>query len=212
VGFKSSSDGFHLSPDIDEGFRVSGSGDFRIFKISKHEIEFGTPKEIHTFFEVPGVSPPMFLSQGIPFSYGLGFSFGEIEDIPEFFFEEKDFLYGSSSVDFDHLRDEKMFFSSPSIHSRFRSSAIKASRQLLRNSFQGAIVLDDFLYGFRDGGLSSPLASFNPFDGKKKAFMGATWVSTFHIDHLDLEQKTTFKVRGIDGAPMLFFLAEGCFC
>jgi hypothetical protein len=68
--------------------------------------------------------------------------------------------------------------------------------------------LDDSSYGFRDEGLSSPLVSFNPFDGKRKAFMGATWVSTFRIDHPDLEQKTTFKVRGFDGAPMLFFLAE----
>jgi len=39
-GFKSSSDRFHLSPDIDEGFRFSRTRDFWIFKVGKHEIEF----------------------------------------------------------------------------------------------------------------------------------------------------------------------------
>jgi len=116
VGFESSSDGFHLSPDIDESLTLPGSRDARILQVGKHEIEFRAHEKIHTFFEVPGVSPPMFLSQGIPFSYSLGFCFGEVEDTPKFFFKEKDFLYRSSSVDFDHLRDEEVVFFSPSIH------------------------------------------------------------------------------------------------
>jgi hypothetical protein len=116
VGFESSSDSFHLSPDIDESFTLPGSGDARILQVGKHEIEFRTHEKIHTFFEVPGVSPPVFLSQGIPFSYGLGFCFGKIEDTPKLFFKEKDFLYGSSSVNFDHLRDEEVVLFSPPIH------------------------------------------------------------------------------------------------
>jgi len=68
--------------------------------------------------------------------------------------------------------------------------------------------LDDSSYGFGDKGSCSPLVSFIPFNGKKRAFVGANWVSTFRIDHPDLEQEATFKVRGFDGAPMLFFLVE----
>lgn len=96
----------------------------------------------------------------------------------------------------------------PSIHGGFRSGGIKASKQSLRDSFQGAIVLNDSSNGFGDEGFRSPLVSFDPFNGKRKAFVGATRVSTFRIDHPDLEQKATFKVGGFDGAPMLFFLAE----
>jgi len=116
VCFESSSSSFHLSPNIDEGFRLSGSWYSRISKVSKHEVEFRAHEEIHTFLEMPGVLPPMFLSQGISFCYGLSFCLREVEDIPEFFFKEKDFLYRSTSVDLDHLRDEQMFFLSPSIH------------------------------------------------------------------------------------------------
>jgi hypothetical protein len=116
VGFKSSADCFHLSPNVDEGFRVSGSRDTGIFEISQHEIEFRTHEEIHTLLKVPGVSPPIFFSQGIPFGYGFGFCFRQIKDIPEFLFKEKDLFNRGSFVDFDHLRDEEMFFFGPSIH------------------------------------------------------------------------------------------------
>ena len=87
-GFESSLNNFHLSPDIDEGFRVSGSRNSRVFEVGKHEIKFGAQEEIYTFLEMPGVSPPMFLGQGIPFYYGIGLCFGEIEYeyIPEFLF------------------------------------------------------------------------------------------------------------------------------
>jgi len=340
MGFESSTDCFHLSPDVDEGFRLSGSRDTGIFEVGEHEIKFGVHEKIHTLLKVPGVSPPLFLSQGIPFSHGLGSRLGEVKEIPEFFFKEENLFDGGPFVDFNHLRDEKMFFFSPSvhmfkqspfhlpeffsvegpafslkrlseldqsifevlpeslhdvevivlegsfrpdftddfgeggpevkddavgvdapaielseelfsdptavkprdgfdikdshldgisgdlfitasssghifinregsrelelaedireivfggealfpsIHGRFRSRAIKGSRQPLRDSFQGAIVLDDSSYGFGDEGLSSPLVSFNPFDGKRKAFVGATWVSTFSIDHPNLE-------------------------
>ena len=53
VGFKSSPDCFHLSPNVDEGFMVSGSRDTGIFEISQHEIEFITHEEIHTLLKVP---------------------------------------------------------------------------------------------------------------------------------------------------------------
>ena len=86
MSFKSSSDGFHLSPNIDEGFTLSGSRDTRIFEVGKHEIEFGAHEEIHTFLEMPGVSPPIFLSQGISFGKSFGFGFGEVEDGPNFLF------------------------------------------------------------------------------------------------------------------------------
>jgi hypothetical protein len=99
VSFESSSDGFHRSPNIDEGFTLSGSRDTRIFEVSKHEIEFRAHEEIYTFLEVPGISPPMLLSQSIPFSDSLDFCLGEVKDIPEFFFKEKDFFYWRSSVD-----------------------------------------------------------------------------------------------------------------
>ncbi len=46
--FESPPNSFHLPPDIDGGFRVSGSRDPGIFKISKHEIEFRAPEEIYT--------------------------------------------------------------------------------------------------------------------------------------------------------------------
>lgn len=70
VSFGSSSKSFHLSPEIDEGFRLFGSRDFRIFKIGKHEIEFRALEEIRAFLKTPGISPPMLLSQGIPFGRG----------------------------------------------------------------------------------------------------------------------------------------------
>jgi hypothetical protein len=72
VSFKPSSNRFHLSPDIDEAFRLSGSRDFGIFEIGEHEIRFRAHKEIHTLLEMPGVSPPIFLSQSIPFVKGDG--------------------------------------------------------------------------------------------------------------------------------------------
>jgi hypothetical protein len=56
--FESPSNTFYLSPDIDDGFRVSGSRNPGIFKISQHEIEFKAHKEIYTLLEMPGVSPP----------------------------------------------------------------------------------------------------------------------------------------------------------
>lgn len=91
--FKSSSGGFHLSPDINEGFKVSRSRDLGIFEVSEHEIEFRALEIIHTFLKMPGVFPPIVFSQGIPFGHGLGFCFREIEDIPDLFFKEKDFFY-----------------------------------------------------------------------------------------------------------------------
>jgi hypothetical protein len=114
--FESLSNSLYLSPDVDEGFGVSGSWDLGIFKISQHEIEFRARKKIHTLLEVPGVSPPIFLSQSIPFGYCFCFCLGEVKDIPELFFKEKDFFDRGSFIDLDHLRDEKMFFFSPSIH------------------------------------------------------------------------------------------------
>ena len=61
ICFESSSDSFHLSPDIDEGFRLSGSRDPGIFEIGQHESEFRAHKKVHTLLEVPRVLPPMFL-------------------------------------------------------------------------------------------------------------------------------------------------------
>ena len=116
VGFESSADSFHLSPDVDKGFRVAGSRDVGIFEVGEHGIEFGVHEEIHTLLEVPGISPPIFLSQGISFGNGLGFGFGEVEDRPNFFFEEKHLFDRGSFVDIDHLRNEKMFFIGPSVH------------------------------------------------------------------------------------------------
>jgi hypothetical protein len=116
VGFKSSADCFHLSPNVDEGFRVSGSRDTGIFKISQHEIEFRTHEEIHTLLKVPGFSPPTFLTQGIPFSHSLGFRLGEVKDIPDLFFKEKDLFDRSSFIDLYHFRDEQVFFFGPSVH------------------------------------------------------------------------------------------------
>jgi hypothetical protein len=114
--FKSTSDSFNLSPDIDEGLRVSRSWDSRILEIGKHEIEFRAHKKIHALLEVPGVLPPMLLSQGIPFGHGLSFCCRELEDMPDFFFKEKDLFYRGSFVDFHHFWDEQMFFFSPSVH------------------------------------------------------------------------------------------------
>jgi hypothetical protein len=116
VTFESSSDNFHLSPHVDKRFRVPGSRDVRIFEVGKHEIEFGAHEEIHTFLEMPGVSPPIFLSQGISFGKSFGFGFGEVEDGPNLFFEKKHLFYRGSFIDIDHLRDKKMFFISPSVH------------------------------------------------------------------------------------------------
>jgi hypothetical protein len=78
--FESLSNSFYLSPDVDEGFGVSGSWDLGIFKISQHETEFRARKEVHTLLEVPGVSPPIFLSQSIPFGYRFCFCLGEVKD------------------------------------------------------------------------------------------------------------------------------------
>lgn len=55
VCFESSSNTFHLSPNIDGSFRLSRSRYFRISKAGKHNIEFRAHEEIHTFLEVPGV-------------------------------------------------------------------------------------------------------------------------------------------------------------
>jgi len=72
-------------------------------------------KEIHTFLEMPGVPLPISLSQNIPFSFGLGFSFGKFEDIPEVFLK-RNFFNKGSFVDLNHLRDEETVFFDPSIH------------------------------------------------------------------------------------------------
>ncbi len=116
VGFESSSHGFNLSPDIDKGFRVSGSRNPGIFEISEHDSEFWTREEIHALLEMPGVPPPMFLTQGIPFSHGLGFRLGEVKDIPDLFFKEKDLFDRGSFIDLYHFRDEQVFFFGPSVH------------------------------------------------------------------------------------------------
>jgi hypothetical protein len=113
--FESSSNRFHFSPDIDEGLGVSRSWDLGIFEVGQHEIKFRAHQEVHTLLEIPRVSPPMFFSQGISFGYDFGFGLGELEDISEFFFKEKDFLYGGSPVDLDHLEEEEMFSFVPSI-------------------------------------------------------------------------------------------------
>lgn len=114
--FESPSNSFYLPPDIDDGFRVSGSRDPRIFRISQHEIEFRGHEEIHTLLEMPGVSPPIFFSEGIPFGYGFDSCLSGVKDIPEFFFKEEDFFDRGSSIDFDHLKDEEVSFFGSSVH------------------------------------------------------------------------------------------------
>jgi len=58
----------------------------------------------------------MFFGQGISFCHGLCLCFGQVEDRPYLFFEEKNLFYRSSSVDLDHLGNEEMFFFGPSVH------------------------------------------------------------------------------------------------
>jgi hypothetical protein len=99
--FETSSHGFHLSPHIDESFRLSRSGDPRIFEVGHREIEFWAHKEFDALLEVPGISPPILSSQGIPFGHGLGFSFREVKDIPEFFsyaFNTRSLVQSSTGV------------------------------------------------------------------------------------------------------------------
>jgi hypothetical protein len=60
--FGSSSSYFHLSPEVGEGFRLSESKESGIFEIGEPEIEFRTRKEVHSFLNEPGISPPMFLN------------------------------------------------------------------------------------------------------------------------------------------------------
>lgn len=55
VVFKSSSNHFDLSPDVDEGLKVPRSRDTGIFKVCKNEIEFRTHEEIHTLLDMPRV-------------------------------------------------------------------------------------------------------------------------------------------------------------
>ncbi len=62
---------------------------------------------------MPGVCPPIFFSQGIPFGYSFDFCLREVKDIPEFFFKEEDFFDRGSFIDFDHLRYEEVFFFGP---------------------------------------------------------------------------------------------------
>jgi hypothetical protein len=115
-GFEFPSGHFHLSPDIDEGFTLARSGEARILKVDEHEIKFGTQEEIHALLEVLGVSPPMSLGEGVSFDKGFGFCFGEIKDVANLLFEEEDLFDRSSSVDVDHLGDQKMFFFGPPIY------------------------------------------------------------------------------------------------
>jgi hypothetical protein len=49
VSLESSSDHFHLSPDIDEGFRLLRSRDPWVFDIAKHAIENRIRSDVHTF-------------------------------------------------------------------------------------------------------------------------------------------------------------------
>jgi hypothetical protein len=105
-----------LTPDVDEGFRLSTARNLGIFEVSKHEIKFRAHEEFDAFLEVPRISPPMFLREGISLSNSFCFGGGEIEDVPEFFFKEKDLFHRSSLVDLNHLRNEQMFLSGPMIH------------------------------------------------------------------------------------------------
>lgn len=114
--FESPSNSFYLSPNIDKGFGVSGSKDLGVFEISYHEVKFRAHQEVHALLEMPRIFPPMLLSQGIPFSHSFCFCFREVEDIPEFFFKEKDFFDRGSLIDLNHLSDEEMVFFGSSIH------------------------------------------------------------------------------------------------
>jgi hypothetical protein len=108
--FESPSNSFYLSPDIDEGFGVSGSRDLGVFEISYHKMNFRAHQKVHALLEVPRISPPMLFSQSIPFSHSFCFCFREVEDIPELFFKEEDFFDRGSLIDLNHLRDEEMVF------------------------------------------------------------------------------------------------------
>jgi hypothetical protein len=114
--FESPSNNFYLSPDIDEGFGVSGSRDLGVFEISHHEVKFRAHQEVHALLEMPRISPPMLLNRSIPFSHSFCLCSREVEDLSEFFFKEKDFFDRGSLIDLNHLRDEEMVFFGPSIH------------------------------------------------------------------------------------------------
>ena len=116
AGFESPSNSLNLPPDIDEGFGVAASGNAGILEVGEHEIKFGGREKIYALLQMPRISPPNPFHQGIPFGHSLRFGFGQFEDVPELFFKEEDFLYGSSLVDFDYSRDEEMIFLGPSVH------------------------------------------------------------------------------------------------
>jgi hypothetical protein len=69
---------------------LSGSRDHRILEVGENEIEYRAHEKIHTFLEMPGVLPPMLMSQGISFGRGVSPCFRGVEDTPKFFFKEED--------------------------------------------------------------------------------------------------------------------------
>jgi hypothetical protein len=84
--------------------------------VGDHEIKFRGHKEMYTFWEMPGVSPPMLLSQGVSFGHSVRLRFGEVKDRPKLLFKEEDLSDGGSSLDLVHVGNKKMFFFSPSVH------------------------------------------------------------------------------------------------
>ena len=75
-GFESSSNILPLASDVDEGCGVFSSRDTGILEVGKHEVGFERGKEIHTFLQMPRISPPTLFHRGIPIRHGLSFCLG----------------------------------------------------------------------------------------------------------------------------------------
>jgi hypothetical protein len=114
--FESPSDSFYLSPEVDEGFEVSGFRDLGILEIGHHEVKSRVHQEVCALLEMPRISPPMLLNQGLPFSHSFSLCSRQVEDIPEFFFKEEDLFDRGSLIHLNHLRDEEIVFFAPSVH------------------------------------------------------------------------------------------------
>lgn len=113
---EATADRLHLSPNVDERFRLPTPADLGMLQVGDHSDELLAQEEVHALGEVPGGVPPVLFGQGIAFRVSLGFRSRVIEEVPEGLFEQQDLLHDGPGIDLHHLGDEQPLLGGPAVH------------------------------------------------------------------------------------------------